>query len=140
MVRQPFKASFKAGSFDFMLLTAHTSPSINIQELQGLEWFYKQAEKEGEKDIIILGDLNADCSYLKASDSISLKDPGYIWLIPDSIDTTVSSTDCAYDRIIFKSPTSEDFTGNYGIETNITSDVSDHYLIWAEFYTDRDSD
>jgi hypothetical protein len=39
-------------------------------------------------------------------------------------------------------PTSavEDFTGRWGIVKDVPANVSDHYLVWAEFYTDRDSD
>jgi deoxyribonuclease-1-like protein len=140
MVRQPFKAKFRAGKFDFVLLTVHTSPSINLQELEGLDYFYKETEEEGEPDIIILGDLNAGCNYLKPSDKISLRVKEYIWVVNDGSDTTVSSTKCAYDRIIFKSPTSEDFTGNWGVYKEITADISDHYLIWAEFWTGKDTD
>ncbi len=138
MVRQPFRARFRAGDFDFVLLNVHTSPGINLRELEGLEYFYRQ-ERE-EPDVIVLGDLNADCSYLRAGDSISLREPGYIWVFGDDVDTTVARTDCAYDRFIFTSPTSEDFTGRLGIVRGIPPDVSDHYLIWAEFYTGRDSD
>ena len=140
MVRQPFKARFRAGDFDFTLITAHTSPSINVQELEGLEYFYRQAEPEGEPDIIVLGDLNADCTYLKASDGIALRGSEYIWVVDDDSDTTVAKTDCAYDRFIFKNPTNEDYTGNWGIYTGVPDDVSDHYLVWVEFSLDRDSD
>ena len=140
MVRQPFRANFRAGNFDFILLTAHTSPSINVPELQGMEYFYRQVEAGGEPDIIILGDLNADCTYLRASDSIALRGSEYIWVVDDESDTTVAATDCAYDRFIFKNPTSEDYTGNWGIYTAVPDDVSDHYLVWAEFSTTADSD
>jgi hypothetical protein len=95
MVRQPFKAEFRAGEFDFVLLTAHTSPSRNLQELEGLEFFYRETEAEGEPDVIILGDLNADCGYLKPTDFISLREPDYIWVVGDGCDTTVSGTVCA---------------------------------------------
>jgi len=140
MIRQPFKGKFKAGYFDFVLLTVHTSPSINIQELEGLAYFYEQTLSEGEPDVIILGDLNADCSYLKADDFISFRNSDFIWLINDNFDTTVSQTDCAYDRFIFQDPTIEDFTGNWGIINDIPDSVSDHYLIWAEFSIEADSD
>ena len=47
-------------------------------------------------------------------------------------DTTVSSTDCAYDRIIMN----EDAFGEYyGIDTGITEDQSDYYLVWVELET-----
>lgn len=141
MMRQPFKGRFKAGKFDFILLTAHTSPRINVAELQALEYFYRETEKEGEPDIILLGDLNADCSYLKPSSPIALRRSKYTWVIPDGTDTTTSpNTRCAYDRIIFKEPTREDFTGSWGVNREVPKEVSDHYLVWAEFWTERDTD
>lgn len=140
MVRQPFIGHFRSGGFDFVLMTAHTSPAINIEELEALAYFYEQTEKEEEPDVIILGDLNADCSYLKSSDQIKLRDSSYTWIVKDNEDTTVADTDCAYDRIIFREASTDDFTGNYSIFKNITDDISDHYLIWAEFWTGKDGD
>ncbi len=132
MVRQPFYGKFNAGNRTFALLTAHTSPSINIEELEGLEYFYREAEKEGS-ELILLGDLNADCSYLKTSDSIALRGQDYFWLVPDDTDTTVAASDCAYDRIIYRKTGSNSFSGEWGIEKNITTNMSDHYLVWAMF-------
>jgi hypothetical protein len=140
MVHQPFKARFNAGNFDFVLLTAHTRRSINLQELEGLEFVYKQVESEGEPDVIIVGDLNADCDYLKETDAIALRDSAYIWVVADDDDTSVAAEPCAYDRFIFKSPTSEDFTGTWSIVKDIADNISDHYLIWAEFWTNKDND
>jgi len=137
MVRQPFEGRFVAGDFDFILLTAHTSPSRNLQELASLEYFSKMAGMEGEKDIIVLGDLNAGCDYLKSGDAIALRGPEYIWLIGDDADTTVSAKQCAYDRIIYRHATVEDFTGRWGIVRDVPKTVSDHYAVWAEFYTDH---
>ncbi len=90
--------------------------------------------------MILLGDLNADCSYLGEGEQIALRGPGYIWVIPDDTDTTVSRTDGAYDRMIFRDPTKEDFSGRWGVFTQIPDSISDHYLIWAEFWTQRDTD
>ena len=125
---------------NFLVLTAHTSPSVNVQELGALEFFFREAEAGDEPDVIVLSDLNADCSYLRASDNISFRQPGYFWVVGDDSDTTVSKTDCAYDRFIFKNQTVEDYTGYWGIYTNITDEVSDHYLVWAEFTTTGDTD
>jgi len=135
MIRQPFYGRFRAGNWTFALLTGHTSPSINAKELEGLDYFYNEAEKE-EVDIILLGDLNADCSYLKASDSIALRRPDYVWIVPDDADTTVAPSDCAYDRIIYKTAGSNFSAGKWGIEKNITGEMSDHYLVWVGFHSD----
>lgn len=140
MVRQPFKGRFTAGTFDFILLTAHTAPTMNLQELDGLEYFSRQAEGDGERDIIILGDLNAGCDYLKPTDSIALRGMDYVWIVSDDADTNVAQRRCSYDRIILRTSTVEDFTGRWDIVKDISGDVSDHYVVWAEFYTGRDTD
>jgi len=52
-------------------------------------------------NIMLLGDFNADCSYASgtARANFALRlDERFDWLIDDDVDTTVSSTDCAYDR------------------------------------------
>jgi len=140
MVRQPYKAKFRAGGFDFVMLTAHTSPEQNLHELEGLEYFFRQAGTEGEPDVILMGDLNADCSYLKEADPIALRGIDRVWLVSDDTDTTVAATHCAYDRIILTPSAVEDFTGRWGIVKDVPPTVSDHYLVWAEFYIDKDTD
>ena len=49
---------------------------------------------------MILGDFNADCSYVSKTKmkSLDLLGEGYHWLIEDHVDTTVGKSDCAYDR------------------------------------------
>ena len=53
------------------------------------------------------------------------------YLIEDNDDTTVKSTDCAYDRIILNDDAFEEYE-NHGIDKSITEDKSDHYLVWVE--------
>jgi endonuclease/exonuclease/phosphatase family metal-dependent hydrolase len=82
-------------------------------------------DSDPNQPLIISGDLNADCDYYnnvneKQFDSL-------YWIIQDDIDTTVGTTDCAYDRMISNFGVSE-----YGIDTTITSDLSDHFLIWMK--------
>lgn len=53
------------------------------------------------QNIVFLGDFNADCAYVKPSDWASIRlrtSDVFKWLIPDSSDTTVGKSDCAYDR------------------------------------------
>lgn len=55
------------------------------------------------QDMLFLGDFNADCKYVKAHDWVSIRlrsSEVFKWLIPDSADTTVGNSDCAYDRIV----------------------------------------
>lgn len=53
---------------------------------------------------MILGDLNAGCSYVTSKDwrAVRLRsDPKFRWLIGDEQDTTVrEKTHCAYDRSV----------------------------------------
>lgn len=53
--------------------------------------------------MLFLGDFNADCSYVKEQDWAAIRlrsSEVFKWLIPDSADTTVGNSDCAYDRIV----------------------------------------
>lgn len=55
------------------------------------------------QDMLFLGDFNADCSYVQAQDWLAIRlrsSEVFKWLIPDSADTTVGNSDCAYDRIV----------------------------------------
>ena len=54
-------------------------------------------------NIILMGDFNADCSYVPKTKlkKLALRSKGFHWLIPDEWDTTVASTNCAYDRLGF---------------------------------------
>jgi endonuclease/exonuclease/phosphatase family metal-dependent hydrolase len=75
---------------------------------------------------IVLGDLNFACSYADHNKFKPFDD--YFWIIPDSADTTVSSTtSCAYDRIITNFGAADS-----GIDETITSDMSDHKLVWIK--------
>ncbi len=140
MSRQPFMGVFRAGDFDFMLLNVHTSPYRNQEELEGLERLYRRVLGMGEEDVIIIGDLNADCDYLPERESTGLGDREFRWVVPEDADTTVGRSDCAYDALIITQATFTDFSGSWGIEKGIPRNVSDHYPVWAEFYTDSDQD
>ena len=53
--------------------------------------------------MILLGDFNADCSYLLDTDlaGLPIYNPAmFDWLIGFDVDTTTGTTDCAYDRYV----------------------------------------
>ncbi len=102
---------------------------------------------QGEGNFIILGDLNADCGYFDEDNTSPLRSSDYLWVINNSIDTTTKATNCTYDRIIFTSQATTDFTGNsgvfrfdsaYNLNYDSTIAVSDHYPVYAEFWSNRD--
>jgi deoxyribonuclease-1-like protein len=143
--REPFIARFNTtGGFDFVLITIHTDPDTTPQELSDLPMVLADAQAHfpDEQDFIMLGDMNADCTYLRPSDALSLRNATYLWIVPDSADTTTKSTDCAYDRIITAGPAEDAFTGAWGVfrfdseyslNQSATEAVSDHYPVWAAF-------
>jgi hypothetical protein len=61
--------------------------------------------------------------------------PQYNWLVHDLADTTVSSTDCAYDRIVTLDELNGRLVGSWGIDDSFNStDLSDHYPVWFDLY------
>ncbi len=117
--REPYVANFKVknGNFDFVLITIHTDPDTATQEINDLTMVVEDAKSkyQGEGDFIVMGDLNADCTYFKENGQSPLRSSDYNWVINNSVDTTTKSTDCTYDRIIITTPAKTDFTGEAGV-------------------------
>ena len=144
--REPYRAQFEllnasgnSSGFDFTLFTIHTKPASALAEIDALHEVIQsyQENDSTETDVILLGDLNADCSYASAQElwQSPLRQPQYNWLVNDIADTTVSSTDCAYDRIITLDDLNGRLVGSWGIDTSITNtSVSDHYPVWFDLY------
>jgi endonuclease/exonuclease/phosphatase family metal-dependent hydrolase len=146
--REPYVSEFKAknGHFDFVLINIHTDPDTTTQEINDLPKVVDDAKGryQGEEDFIVMGDLNADCGYFDEDGSSLLKSSDYLWVINNSIDTTTKATNCTYDRIILTSQATSDFTGNsglfrfdeaYNLNYDSTIAVSDHYPVYAEFWS-----
>jgi len=87
-----------------VLIGVRTNPSTTVQEMESLVDVHAAVEQHWNTDnILILGDLNADCSYASATALAGLTlrtDTGFTWLIGDEVDTTTISNDCAYDRCV----------------------------------------
>ncbi|KAM4610134.1 deoxyribonuclease I-like 1-like [Polymixia lowei] len=106
--REPFIVRFNSPTTlvkDFVLIGQHTSPKTAMKEIDELYTVFKGIYKKWRTDnVVILGDLNAGCSYvtIKGWRAVRLRnDPKFRWLIGDEQDTTVrEKTHCAYDRIV----------------------------------------
>ena len=89
----------------FFLVASHTKPTDAPNEIDGLEDVYNVAVKKFLTSAgMILGDLNADCSYLSNTKYYALNlilNSSFTWWIDKEADTTTGTSDCAYDRYVF---------------------------------------
>jgi endonuclease/exonuclease/phosphatase family metal-dependent hydrolase len=151
--RSPYAVYFKTnGAFDFILLNNHIQPRAAEKEIRALPdvvTYYTDFWKD--PDVLVVGDFNADGQYFDSSllDSV-FPATGYKIIFTDE-DTTLAPNHNTYDRFIITSSAVEDFTGNFGVIRFDEAydfggygispkNVSDHYPIWAEFWTNRDTD
>uniref|UniRef100_A0A452V079 Deoxyribonuclease-1-like 1 n=1 Tax=Ursus maritimus TaxID=29073 RepID=A0A452V079_URSMA len=106
--REPFVAQFTFPSKvlpSLVLVPLHTTPKAVEQELNALyDVFLDVSQRWQTKDMILLGDFNADCASLtkkRLGELLLRTQAGFHWVIADEEDTTVrASTHCAYDRIV----------------------------------------
>ncbi|KAK2509288.1 hypothetical protein MC885_014103 [Smutsia gigantea] len=129
---------------EFAIVPLHAAPSDAVAEIDALYDVYLDVrQKWGLEDVMLMGDFNAGCSYVSPSSwpSIRLRtDPAFQWLIPDTADTTVTSTHCAYDRIVVAgtllqhavmpgSAAPFDFQAAFGLSNQTAQAISDHYPV-----------
>ncbi|XP_013405841.1 deoxyribonuclease-1-like [Lingula anatina] len=132
-------------SVEFVLCALHAKPTDAVNELTALAGVVSidVANRWPTDDVLILGDLGADCYYVRdlTCSALSLRCPPFTWLIPDDADTTVSATDCAYDRFVAGGQDLVDGISNasvfrfdleYGLTYDEAKAVSDHYPIELE--------
>jgi len=151
--RSPYAVYFKtSGSFDFILINNHIQPRAAEKEIRALPnvvTYFVDLWKD--PDVLVVGDFNADGQYFDSSLLASIF-PGIEYkIIFTDEDTTLAKSHNTYDRFIITNSAIEDFTGKFGVIRfdevyNFSGysisprKVSDHYPIWAEFWTNRDTD
>jgi len=139
--REPYIVRFrsKKGNFSFVLITIHTTPLKAVEEIGSLDEVVKWVEEyfPGEKDVIVVGDFNASCTYASPAglDQLAIRGPGYFWVVPDDAKTNLSEkSDCAYDRFVLTTTAKTYYTGHWGVDRCFTTkSISDHWPVWAEF-------
>ncbi|XP_057385944.1 deoxyribonuclease-1 isoform X2 [Balaenoptera acutorostrata] len=129
---------------EFAIVPLHAAPSDAVAEIDSLYDVYLDVwQKWDLENIMLMGDFNAGCSYVTPSQWSSIrlhKSPRFQWLIPDTADTTVTSTHCAYDRIVVAGPLLQgavvpnsaapfDFQAAYGLSDQTALAISDHYPV-----------
>lgn len=145
-IREPFVCWFSLHSKvlpSLVLVPLHTTPKAVETELNALYDVFLDASRRWQtKDVILLGDFNADCASLtkKRLDDLVLRtQAGFHWAIADGVDTTVrASTHCTYDRIVLhgehlkgllRGAAAFDFPQSFGLTEQEALNISDHYPV-----------
>lgn len=147
--REPFVAQFSLPSKvlpRLVLVPLHTTPKAVGEELNALyDVFLDVSQHWKIKDMILLGDFNADCTSLpkKRLGELMLRtQAGFYWAIADGEDTTVrDTTHCAYDRIVLHGERCQsllhtastfDFPRHFRLTEEEALNISDHYPVEVE--------
>lgn len=152
--REPLVATFRADSFDFTVVVCHIKPDDAEVELLALAQSVDPIldANPQEQDIILLGDFNADGTYLDEADLPDYFPPDRFQIIISDDMDTMTTSDNTYDRIILMDATADyeyvtdsaevfEFDLEYGIaDEALVKKVSDHYPVFAEFQTDLPDD
>ncbi|XP_053393073.1 deoxyribonuclease-1-like [Mercenaria mercenaria] len=154
--REPYVVLFESSATKlkrFAFAGLHIAPSDAVKELQALENVFDDIKELKIDDIMIMGDFNADCSYVPNYkwETIPIKsNPLYTWWIGDEADTTVANTNCAYDRfvsigqgfetgVVSGSANVYKFDSAFQLNQTFSLEVSDHYPIEFELTNDSDT-
>jgi deoxyribonuclease-1 len=142
--REPFIAQFQLldtngtdTGFDLSLITVHTKPAEALSEINALPHVVDTylENNPNESEVVILGDFNAACTYVSSNElsNSPLAHSNYTWLIENNVDTTVSDSYCAYDRIVTNGDLDGRLVGTWGVDTSFSdSEISDHYPVWFD--------
>jgi len=142
--REPFIVQFETTTGStFAGIALHSAPDDAQEELDFLADVVEDATvRLEEEDLILLGDFNAGCSYVRPSEITGLvlyNDPLVDWWIGEEADTTTTSTVCPYDRILTTGAASTMTVAGSGgvylfdhaleLSPTLTRAVSDHYPV-----------
>ncbi|TMS14749.1 Deoxyribonuclease-1 [Larimichthys crocea] len=153
--REPFVVMFTSKSTpkpwkkamrNFVLIPQHTSPDYAVQEVDALYDVVTDVRKRwNTNDIVLLGDFNSGCSYVTGSEWQQIRlftDKSFHWLITDEADTTVSHTNCPYDRIVVTDDMLKgvvrgsahvyDYMVDLNLSLSLALAVSDHFPVEVE--------
>ncbi|KAM4798661.1 deoxyribonuclease-1-like 1 isoform X4 [Urocitellus parryii] len=147
--REPFVAQFTLPSKilpSLVLVPLHTTPKDVEKELNALyNVFLDVSQRWQSKEVILLGDFNADCTSLpkkRLSQLLLRTEAGFHWVIPDGEDTTVrASTHCTYDRIVLhgegcqsllQAAAAFNFPKSFQLTEEEALSISDHYPVEVE--------
>ncbi|KAM3878478.1 deoxyribonuclease gamma-like [Diretmus argenteus] len=154
--REPYIVRFscrKTVVKNLVLIPVHTVPEDSRKELDELHDVVDAVRRKWKtKNIMILGDFNADGRYVsrRSMGRIRIRsDPNYHWLIDDDVDTTARNcNDHTYDRIVVYGETlmrnivpgsakAFNFQTTFHLTDDMALSISDHYPVEVELKTRR---
>ncbi|XP_017294570.1 deoxyribonuclease-1 [Kryptolebias marmoratus] len=144
--REPFVVMFSSrytAVENFALIPQHTSPDHAVVEVDALYDVVADVhDRWNTNDVVLLGDFNTGCTYVTGSEWEQIRlftDKSFRWLIPNDADTTVSHTDCPYDRIVVTADMMKgvvhgsaevyDFMADLNLSHSLALAVSDHFPV-----------
>ncbi len=136
--REPYIGRFRANGSDFSMIGIHVSPRAVAQELSALSQVYREVKNRWrDPDVLLLGDLNADCSYYDASRGFDFFDEPVYEVLPPGTDTNVAQANCSYDRVLafgdivpnLSQGKAYNFPQAFGLSMEEAKTVSDHYPV-----------
>ena len=136
--REPLISRIRSGSLELTLVGIHVTPRDVLGELSALGAVYREVTQRFQsKDVLLMGDFNADCSYYDARRGFQYFDDPASLLLPDGVDTTIAQGQCAYDRILGFGALPQRvegsgvfrFTEAFGIAPEEAKLVSDHFPV-----------
>lgn len=146
--RMPFQGTFRAGNFDFTLISVHlsfTDTKRRRAEAEALAQYAEDlAESTGERDVIVLGDFNEQGrGNLHFFESLG-------WQSLNREPSNLSSTE-TYDTLLVQPAHTQEWSGEAGAvefdETRYNNQddpaadaVSDHRPVYADFVTNLPDD
>ena len=159
--REPYFATFRAGSFDFTLVAVHSYYGDATADRQAEArlvddvFLYVQGLDPDEDDVILMGDFDLSVSDGAWSEMEEI--PAIVHLFPGTFKTTLGTNNkrsSAYDNIWLQTFYTSEYTGKQGaydfddeLYPGIVdafkvarSEISDHVPVWATFCADQDDD
>lgn len=161
--RSPYMASFRAGNFDFVLLSAHVRWGKKEADREGplrqlAKWVDKRRRHKdaADKDIIVMGDFNIPKLSGPLYDAITsegLRVPEALLDLPNQDATTNLARKKRYDQILHYPQLTKSFTNHAGVldfyggnwsklypgilagKGNYTYQLSDHLPLWVQIDT-----
>ncbi|XP_037647819.1 deoxyribonuclease-1 isoform X2 [Sebastes umbrosus] len=147
--RKPFVVMFTSEQTavrNFVLIPQHTCPTKAVEEIDALyDVVTDVVTRWSTNDIVLLGDFNAGCSYVSGSKWEQIRlftNKSFHWLITDGVDTTVSHSNCPYDRIVVTTNMMRgvvhdsakvfDYMVAYHLSQDEAEAVSDHFPVQVE--------